>query len=184
MMRAAETRQSHDMALAVYGSARRHPAHGARALGGIMADLFSTFAIAASGMDAQSRRMRHVAENIANADTPGYRRKTIDFTAQIDHAREASPRWPPGRSSWTRASCRASTIPSHALADATGITAAPPSHDDRNGRCPRSRAQLRSQSGNVRPGAADVAGPARSAAPLNKENPTHANSLFPRHQRL
>ncbi|MBN2758958.1 MAG: flagellar basal body rod protein FlgC, partial [Rhodobacteraceae bacterium] len=43
-----------------------------------MADLFSTFAIAASGMDAQSRRMRHVTENIANADTPGYRRKSID----------------------------------------------------------------------------------------------------------
>jgi flagellar basal-body rod protein FlgC len=52
-----------------------------------MADLFSTFGIAASGMDAQSRRLRHIAENVANADTPGYRRKTIDFEAHLDRAR-------------------------------------------------------------------------------------------------
>ena len=30
-------------------------------------------------MAAQSQRLRHVSENIANADTPGYRRKTIAF---------------------------------------------------------------------------------------------------------
>lgn len=37
--------------------------------------------IAASGMSAQSRRLRHVAENMANADTPGFRRKQIAFEA-------------------------------------------------------------------------------------------------------
>jgi flagellar basal-body rod protein FlgC len=30
-------------------------------------------------MEAQARRLRHTTENIANADTPGYRRKTTDF---------------------------------------------------------------------------------------------------------
>lgn len=55
-----------------------------------MSDLFSSFSIAASGMEAQARRMRHVAENISNADTPGYRRKTIDFRAEIDRASGAS----------------------------------------------------------------------------------------------
>jgi flagellar basal-body rod protein FlgC len=32
-------------------------------------------------MKAQSERLRHVSENIANADTPGYRRKTAAFEA-------------------------------------------------------------------------------------------------------
>jgi len=44
-----------------------------------MNDLISTLAVSASGMEAQSRRLRHVSENIANADTPGYRRKIISF---------------------------------------------------------------------------------------------------------
>ena len=36
---------------------------------------------AASGMQAQSARLRLSAENVANADTPGYRRKTVPFRA-------------------------------------------------------------------------------------------------------
>jgi flagellar basal-body rod protein FlgC len=51
-----------------------------------MADIFGAFAASASGMDAQSRRLRHVAENVANADTPGYRRKMIAFGAELDRA--------------------------------------------------------------------------------------------------
>lgn len=35
--------------------------------------------IAASGMQAQSTRLRYLSENIANADTPGYHRKTVSF---------------------------------------------------------------------------------------------------------
>ena len=34
----------------------------------------SALHLAASGMRAQSERLRHTAENIANTDTPGYRR--------------------------------------------------------------------------------------------------------------
>ncbi len=44
-----------------------------------MSDLAATLALSASGMKAQSERLRHVSENIANADTPGYRRKTAAF---------------------------------------------------------------------------------------------------------
>jgi len=51
-----------------------------------MADLLQSLAHAASGMEAQSRRIRHVTENIANADTPGYRRKTVEFRADPDGA--------------------------------------------------------------------------------------------------
>ncbi|MCC5961868.1 MAG: flagellar basal body rod protein FlgC [Rhodobacteraceae bacterium] len=51
-----------------------------------MSDLFASFALSASGMEAQARRLRHVSENIANADTPGYRRKTVDFRAEMDRA--------------------------------------------------------------------------------------------------
>jgi len=44
-----------------------------------MSALTSTLALAASGMQAQSQRLRHVSENIANADTPGFHRKYVDF---------------------------------------------------------------------------------------------------------
>jgi flagellar basal-body rod protein FlgC len=51
-----------------------------------MSDLMSTLALSASGMKAQAGRLRHVSENIANADTPGYRRKTVDFQAMVDQS--------------------------------------------------------------------------------------------------
>lgn len=44
-----------------------------------MADLLKSLSYAASGMEAQSARLRHVAENISNADTPGYHRKLVAF---------------------------------------------------------------------------------------------------------
>ena len=46
-----------------------------------MSTLTSTLALSASGMQAQSQRLRYVSENIANADTPGYQRKYVDFRA-------------------------------------------------------------------------------------------------------
>jgi flagellar basal-body rod protein FlgC len=44
-----------------------------------MSDLIKTLAVSASGMQAQATRLRHVSENIANADTPGYHRKVTRF---------------------------------------------------------------------------------------------------------
>ncbi len=44
-----------------------------------MNELANTLAVSASGMKAQAGRLRFLSENIANADTPGYRRKTATF---------------------------------------------------------------------------------------------------------
>jgi flagellar basal-body rod protein FlgC len=56
-------------------------------------DFFRTLAIAASGLKAQSSRMRIISENIANADStatrPGsdpYRRKIPVFESEVDRA--------------------------------------------------------------------------------------------------
>lgn len=49
-----------------------------------MNDLTTSLAASASGMEAQATRLRHVSENIANADTPGYRRKVISFDQVMD----------------------------------------------------------------------------------------------------
>ena len=84
-----------------------------------MTDLLNTLAVSASGMEAQSRRLRHVSENIANADTPGYRRKTVDFAAALNRAE-------PGeavRVGPVRLDQRELPMiydPGHALADPTG----------------------------------------------------------------
>jgi flagellar basal-body rod protein FlgC len=55
-------------------------------------DLNQTLGISATGMDAQTTRLRVIAENIANQDTTGsspgadaYRRKTITFESVVNH---------------------------------------------------------------------------------------------------
>jgi flagellar basal-body rod protein FlgC len=59
--------------------------------------LSTALKVAASGLGAQSERLRVVSENLANAqstgDTPGaepYRRKTITFAAELDRASGSS----------------------------------------------------------------------------------------------
>ena len=47
-----------------------------------MSELSNALSAAASGLKAQAQRLRHVSENISNADTPGYRRKTVSFESQ------------------------------------------------------------------------------------------------------
>lgn len=49
-----------------------------------MTDFSDALSVAASGMKAQAARLRHVSENIANTDTPGYRRKTISFEEMVN----------------------------------------------------------------------------------------------------
>ncbi|MBU3031192.1 flagellar basal body rod protein FlgC [Paracoccus marinaquae] len=61
-----------------------------------MTDPVSPLRLSASGMQAQSERLRRTAENIANTDTPGYRRKLVTFDEAIRFGRatgevEASP---------------------------------------------------------------------------------------------
>jgi len=52
-----------------------------------MSDFGNSLALSASGMKAQAMRLRHVSENIANADTPGYHRKTVSFEAEVERGR-------------------------------------------------------------------------------------------------
>ncbi|WP_045387727.1 flagellar basal body rod protein FlgC [Falsirhodobacter sp. alg1] len=79
-----------------------------------MSDLFQSLAASASGMTAQSQRLRHVSENIANADTPGYHRKTISFAETMDGGVT------PGPVDLDRSELVQVYDPSHPLADATG----------------------------------------------------------------
>lgn len=46
-----------------------------------MSDFSHSLAASTSALRAQAARLRHVSENISNADTPGYRRKTVPFEA-------------------------------------------------------------------------------------------------------
>jgi flagellar basal-body rod protein FlgC len=48
-----------------------------------MTDFSDAMSVATSGMKAQANRLRHVSENIANTDTPGYRRKTVPFEEMV-----------------------------------------------------------------------------------------------------
>lgn len=52
-----------------------------------MDDSLSAVQLATSGMRAQAQRLRHVSENVANVDTPGYRRKMVTFEEQLDFGR-------------------------------------------------------------------------------------------------
>ncbi len=51
-----------------------------------MNELTKTMAAAASGMAAQAARLRLSSENIANVDTPGYRRKLVSFEETMARA--------------------------------------------------------------------------------------------------
>ncbi|HMO07302.1 MAG TPA: flagellar basal body rod protein FlgC [Paracoccaceae bacterium] len=54
-----------------------------------MAGLITAMGLSASGMEAQAGRLRHSSENIANADTPGYQRKTAAFRLGAEDGRVA-----------------------------------------------------------------------------------------------
>ena len=84
-----------------------------------MNDFSKSLAVSASGLKAQASRLVHLSENISNADTPGYRRKTVSFeshssdpggVAEVEVSRVRLDR---------RDLVRIHD-PSHPLADATG----------------------------------------------------------------
>ncbi len=78
-----------------------------------MTDLSVALAASASGMEAQAMRLRHVSENIANADTPGYHRKIATF-------REVAEGVSLGPVRLDRSPLESVYDPGHPLADATG----------------------------------------------------------------
>lgn len=84
-----------------------------------MSDLLSAVKIASSGMKAQAVRLRHVSENIANADTPGYHRKLVSFEHDVDFGRDTGGvTTSPTR--FDRRELPQIYNPSHPMADANG----------------------------------------------------------------
>lgn len=84
-----------------------------------MNEFSQTLAVSSAGMQAQAMRLRHVSENIANADTPGYRRKTVPFTLSRD-GMNASGLVEVGRVRLDKTELEKVFDPSHPLADASG----------------------------------------------------------------
>jgi flagellar basal-body rod protein FlgC len=84
-----------------------------------MGDFASSLAISASGMKAQSVRLRLSSENIANADTPGYRRKTVSFQNAFDRKQDV-PLVQTGKVQLDRSELESILSPGHPLADSTG----------------------------------------------------------------
>ncbi len=82
-------------------------------------DLLKTLAASASGMEAQAKRLRHLSENVANADTPGYRRKLVAFNQVMDAGR-ATGLVKTGRVRLDQSEQPRIYDPSHPLADETG----------------------------------------------------------------
>ncbi len=86
-----------------------------------MSSLFHAIAASASGMDAQAQRLRHVSENIANADTPGYRRKVVSFQQIAARAGADAPGGVrPSAVDLDRRELPRIFDPGHAMADETG----------------------------------------------------------------
>ena len=82
-----------------------------------MGDFSSFLGVSTSGLRAQAQRLRHVSENIANADTPGYRRKTVPFENAFG-ATDGTVST--GRVKLDRSTLKKLYDPSHPLADASG----------------------------------------------------------------
>lgn len=85
-----------------------------------MNDLVRAMKAAGDGMGAQSFRLRLVGENIANADTPGFKRKVVSFANEFDRA-TGSVRLRPDRVNLDQSDLRQSFEPGHPLADARGM---------------------------------------------------------------
>lgn len=83
-----------------------------------MNDLSKSLSIAASGMAAQSGRLRHVSENIANADTPGYQRKLAVFETAVSGNQAGTVTL--GPVSLDKTALTRVHDPSHPLADEAG----------------------------------------------------------------
>ena len=75
--------------------------------------------VTTSGLQAQEARLRHLSENISNADTPGYRRKTISFETEGFSDRDLA-KVKPGRVRLDPSELRQIYDPSHPMADPSG----------------------------------------------------------------
>ncbi|EBA17087.1 flagellar basal-body rod protein FlgC [Roseobacter sp. SK209-2-6] len=84
-----------------------------------MSEFANSLNVTASGLKAQAKRLRHVSENISNADTPGYRRKTVPFLAVRELQNDAE-KVETGRVTLDRTELTNIYDPTHPMADDTG----------------------------------------------------------------
>lgn len=84
-----------------------------------MSDFSSARSVSASGMQAQAQRLRHLSENISNADTPGYRRKLVSFETAMGQGDRVSA-VEVGRVRLDQSALERVYDPSSPLADETG----------------------------------------------------------------
>ncbi|WP_298677074.1 flagellar basal body rod protein FlgC [uncultured Lentibacter sp.] len=84
-----------------------------------MSDFSKALDVTVSGLKAQSQRLRHVSENIANSDTPGYRRKTVSFESEYQTGANVT-RVETGPVRLDQSELERIFDPSHPLADESG----------------------------------------------------------------
>ena len=84
-----------------------------------MNDFSNALNVSSSGLRAQAARLRHLSENISNADTPGYRRKTISFET-VTQGRDDIAEVTPGRVRLDQSALERIYDPAHPLSDDTG----------------------------------------------------------------
>ncbi|THH35316.1 flagellar basal body rod protein FlgC [Aliishimia ponticola] len=75
--------------------------------------------VTASGLKAQATRLRHLSENISNAETPGYRRKTVSFQAEVEQQTGVS-KVKASRPELDSGELKRIYDPQHPMADETG----------------------------------------------------------------
>ncbi|SCZ74030.1 flagellar basal body rod protein FlgC [Epibacterium ulvae] len=84
-----------------------------------MSEFAKSLTVSASGLKAQANRLRHVSENISNADTPGYRRKSVPFEA-VRELNTNTQQVRVGRVILDRSDLTQIYDPSHPMADDSG----------------------------------------------------------------
>ncbi|SPJ26921.1 flagellar basal body rod protein FlgC [Falsiruegeria mediterranea] len=84
-----------------------------------MSEFSKSLSVTASALRAQAARLRHVSENISNADTPGYRRKVVPF--EVNRAENAGVDMVKvGRVNLDRSELNEIYDPAHPLANEAG----------------------------------------------------------------
>ncbi len=84
-----------------------------------MSDFSNALSVSSSGLRAQAARLRHLSENISNADTPGYRRKLISFETEMS-GRDRVTEVTPGKVRLDQSELERIHDPTHPLADESG----------------------------------------------------------------
>lgn len=84
-----------------------------------MSEFSKSLSVSASALRAQATRLRHVSENISNADTPGYRRKTVSFESVRDGTK-GTEQVSVGRVQLDQTDLARMFDPAHPLADDSG----------------------------------------------------------------